>query len=231
MNTVNDVILLSQSLEIPIYIIGLGNVQDTTLQRISEETHGLFYKTDDPSQLEEIYLNISRQLKSVYSLRYSSQIELFDQGEHQITFAFTNDSLSFSNPDLHLSLPEETKAYLEEQAERKLNQTILFGAGAATLVMLGTVGFMIYRRKRKGIAISKLYPNPFNSELNLEITGSDIESGVTVTIFDQSGKTVHTSETFQRTCQLQLSHLSTGTYIVNVSLPNGTSVSKVVLKG
>lgn len=108
----NDVIKRAQNLEIPIFIIGLGDVNTELLERISRETQGMYYETDEATQLEEIYSNLSRQLKSVYRLRYSSQISGFADSENALTFRFTNDTTTFSNPEVKLELPEEVITYL-----------------------------------------------------------------------------------------------------------------------
>lgn len=230
-STVEDVIAKAQTLDIPLYVIGLGDVSDSTLTQMAEETGGLYYPTDDPNQLEEIYLNIGRQLKSVYSLQYTSQVTDFEDGATDITFGFTHPHASFSNPNLTVELPEEARQYLEAQDHRKLERTLAFGGGAAGVVGLSAIGFLVYRRRKTAFQVVSLHPNPFTDALQVELSGDLGTAGIQVQVFDPSGNLAHTTHIQQHTHTLQLGHLPKGTYVISFAGSSGKPVSKRVVKG
>jgi hypothetical protein len=236
-NTVNDVLAMSTLMEVPIYIIGLGYVQDSTLSVIADSTKGLYYKTDDPKKLEEIYMNISRQLKSVYKLTYKSQITGFESNEHQISFGFANDTLSFSNPDIRLTLPQEVLSYLEEQEQIRIkeerNRNLIIGGVGAGVLAVGLTTFLLFRRrtKQRYFKIEKLYPNPFQNLLNISIESSSDSEVYDVRIIDLKGFTVFQSQLTDKMTAIDLSHIPAGAYIVQVFSADGISDKQKVVKG
>ncbi len=234
---VEEVILRSNEMDIPIYIIGLGNVQDSTLSHLASSTNGLYYKTDDPSRLEEIYLNISRQLKSVYQLRYTSTITGFTDGQESLSFSFTSDTLEFSNPDTRLTLPDEVVSYIHEQEEARLEsieqRNFMLGGAAAGLAVLGLTTFILYRRKRRNrLKIKNVYPNPFQDDLNLEIVSDSVASEVTIHLFDSQGQMVAEERVsdISKEIVIHLSALPNGTYILKAQNATGQSDSVTVIK-
>lgn len=225
-STVSEVVEMSKQLDIPIYVIGLGNVQDSILSIIADSTNGLYYKTDDPSQLQEIYLNISRQLKSIYKLKYSSNINGFASNEHSLKFGFKNDTLLFSNPDIRLSLPDEVVSYIHEQEQARIdtNRNLIFGGVGIGLIAIGLSTFLLYRRKNsKKLKIAGVYPNPFQTELNVTLKGKLNSEEYEIQIVDSSGNQVFTIKSQNKENKLDLSHLPRGTYIVHLTGPDGIS--------
>lgn len=235
MKSVEEVIKMSNELDIPIYVIGLGNVQDSTLKFITASTNGLFYKTDDPSRLQEIYLNISRQLKSVYRLRYASAINGFTGDEHTLKFEFTNDTLTFSNPDIRLTLPQEVVSYIHQQEQSRIesqrNQNLILGGVGAGILIIGLTTFLLYRRKNtRTLRFNKLYPNPFMGVLNISIESDFTSEEVDIEIVNTSGKLVHKLTSHDKENKLDLSHLPSGTYLIRVIASDGTIDSAKAMK-
>ena len=236
--SVEDVIRLSNEMEIPIYIIGLGNVQDSTLLHLATSTNGLYYKTDNPSQLEEIYLNISRQLKSVYQLRYRSTITGFTDGQETLSFSFTSDTLEFSNPDTRLTLPAEVISYIHEQEEARLKpiaqRNFMLGGAAVGLAILGLTSFMLYNRKKnkKRLKIKTAYPNPFRDRLHLEIESDLMGSEAIIHLFNKQGQKVFEERVsaLSKELVIELSALPKGTYILKAQNSAGQSDSTRVIK-
>ncbi len=235
MKGVTEVIKMSQELDIPIYVIGLGNVQDSILKFITGSTNGLFYKTDDPSRLQEIYLNISRQLKSVYRLRYASAITGFTGDEHTLKFEFTNDTLTFSNPDIRLTLPQEVVTYIHQQEQTRMeaqrNKNLLLGGVGAGILIIGLTTFLVYRRKHtRSLKSNALYPNPFVDVLNISIEGDFTSKEVDIEIVNTNGKLVHKLTSRAKENKLDLSHLPRGTYLINVIASDGSIDSAKAMK-
>ena len=236
--SVEEVIIRSKEMEIPIYIIGLGNVQDSTLIHLATSTNGLYYKTDNPSQLEEIYLNISRQLKSVYQLRYRSTITGFTDGQETLSFSFTSDTLEFSNPDTRLTLPAEVVSYIHEQEEARLKpiaqRNIMFGGAAVGLAILGLTSFMLYNRKKKKkkLKIKTAYPNPFRDNLHLEIESDSMGAEAFIYVFNGQGQKVAEERisALNNEFVIDLSALPKGTYILKAQNSVGQSDSTRVIK-
>ncbi len=233
--SVSDVISMSNELDIPIYIIGLGNVQDSTLMAISESTNGLYYKTEDPGRLQEIYLNISRQLKSVYKLTYNSSISGFTDDEHTLTFGFKNDTIKFSNPDIRLTLPREVVTYIHEREHARIetqrNQNLIFGGIAVGILAIGLMTFVFYRKKnRKTLRINNLYPNPFTEVLNINIESNLIAKEIDIEVVNLSGTVVHKLKSRDEENRIDLSHLPKGTYVIRVKSSDGAIDSTKTIK-
>jgi hypothetical protein len=220
----NDVITKAVEYGIPIYVIGLGNVLDSTLQLIADGTDGFFYKTDDPKLLEQIYLNISRQLKSVYKLKYESELEGFINDDQTIRFGFVNDTLSFINPDIRMSLPASVIQYIHDQEDsRRLEElrdrNILIGGAGAGLVVLGLTTFLLFRRsQRKKLTITNIYPNPFADNFSIEIESGSHQNGLQLDILSANGVLVQ-SEKIESTgvgIDINASNLPKGNYVIRV---------------
>ncbi len=234
-NTVSDVIEKSADMQIPIYIIGLGNVWDSTLTMIADSANGLYYKTDDPEKLQEIYLNISRQLKSVYALDYQSNIAGFAGSEHSITFGFTNDTLLFSNPDIRLTLPDEVLTYIHKQEEERIeaerNQNLVIGGIGAGILAIGLTTFLLYRRKKTRVfKIAKVYPNPFQNELNIVVESNLVSEKINVQVVDFKGNIVFQGASATKEVRYDLSHLSKGIYVIQAIAIDGMKDTRKVVR-
>ncbi|WP_298520380.1 VWA domain-containing protein [uncultured Kordia sp.] len=149
-HSIQEVIDLANEKEVSIYTIGLGNVNDTLLTELSKSTVGLYYYTNDPKKLKEIYLNIKKQLKSIYQVDYISNNQDYLEEERAIRFAFVNDTLAFADNTSMYSLPEETVSYLKKKEEERIaseRNKLIFGS--LTILLVGLGSFIVYRRKKK----------------------------------------------------------------------------------
>jgi len=226
----NDVIKKSNDALIPIYVIGLGNVQDSTLQVIADRTDGLYYKTDDPQRLEQIYLNISRQLKSVYKLKYKSDIDGFAEDEQALRFGFLNDTLTFSNPEVRMTLPEEVIQYLHEAESREI---LILGGTGAGILLLGLTSFALYRRKKKKqFRIVTLYPNPFSDKITIDIESSSLLNSVNLEIVNLNGNVVKNEQVTLngKSVETSTTALPAGIYMVRLTSPEGLSDTSKAIK-
>jgi von Willebrand factor type A domain/Secretion system C-terminal sorting domain len=236
-NSLEDVIEKSKEQMVPIYLIGLGMVHHSALQMIADGTNGLYYRTNDPKQLEQIYLNISRQLKSVYKLKYQSRLQGFVDGENNLTFEFVNDTLTFSNPNMRMTLPDEVVQYLYEQEESRLKdikrRNLILGGMGVGIVVLGLTTFLLYRRKRSTkFSIIKLYPNPFSDRINLEIVSNSPQDKIQIEIIDIKGKVIQSESVDLINSSFEISTLSVpkGNYIVRVINFEGLSDTAKAIK-
>lgn len=67
-----------------------------------------------------------------------------------------------------------------------------------------------------------LYPNPFNSELNINFTGTTTLKNACVDIYDILGKIVHSSSDLKKENSIILNHLSPGIYLAMIKTNNNT---------
>lgn len=149
-HTSQEVIELAKSKEIAIYTIGLGNVNSTLLEQVSNETDGFYYYTNDPKKLKEIYLNIKEQIKSIYQVDYTSNNLDYLEEERLIRFSFVNDTLEFADSSSIYTLPEETIKYLKKKEDERITSKrnkLIFGG--LTILLLGLGSFIVYKKKKK----------------------------------------------------------------------------------
>lgn len=60
-----------------------------------------------------------------------------------------------------------------------------------------------------------IYPNPFESEINISVVGKTDLSSITISVFDQSGRLVITKKENTDKILLDLSHLIPGIYFMH----------------
>ena len=142
----NDVILKAKQEEIPIYIIGLGDVNKDTLNIIANATGGEFYFTQTSNSFDTIYSKISRRVQAFYSLVYrSTNISSIDT-TRSIEVSFNTDSLYLiTNPFLKKFNPE----VLEFVAQKEKQKEYFIYGGIAVAITL-TAGALLFYFKRKG---------------------------------------------------------------------------------
>ncbi len=92
-NKWSDVIKTANQNEIPVYIIGLGDVNVDTLKMIANATKGQFYFTPSSKSLDTIYAKISKKVQAFYNLIYSSTNFSTADTARQIELSFDTDSL------------------------------------------------------------------------------------------------------------------------------------------
>lgn len=239
-HTSQEVIDLATENKIVIYTIGLGDVDSTFLEQISNHTDGFYYYTNDPKKLKEIYLNIKEQIKSIYQIDYTSSNLNYLEEDREIRFSFVNDTLEFANDSAFYTLPQETISYLrkleeeriiaemkmeEERITAKRNKLIF---GSLGVLLLGLGSFMVYNRKKKELIITKTYPNPFENELTIEFKSSNDVSNISLKILDINGNIVFESNELNSNEKekLNLENLKSGMYLIQIF--SGESSSKAV---
>jgi hypothetical protein len=75
----------------------------------------------------------------------------------------------------------------------------------------------------------KVYPNPTNGEININVAGAQGQGNVT--IFDINGRQVYTQKvTLEGTVQLQAQNLAAGVYILKVDGESASQTTKLIIK-
>ena len=73
-----------------------------------------------------------------------------------------------------------------------------------------------------------IYPNPVKSELTVDIKGLEENTEVAISLFDQGGRLVLTSDKTNGSTVLNLSHLTPGNYYMTIRIGDGTTRWKIV---
>lgn len=206
----NDVINKANKESIPIYIIGLGDVNIDTLTLIAKSTKGQFYFTQSSSSLSTVYAEISEQVQAFYNLVYSSTNFSTADSTRQIELSFAIDSIYLVTNSATSNFPTELIDFFAKQEKEK--QYIIYGSIAlAVLVTSGTILFYFQRKKRNKNKpnINKLYPNPTDGNINLDYTSGDGQLQI-ISLTGQVAKTIEINGT---ETQFDLTDLQAGNYI------------------
>lgn len=238
-----DVIRKAKANEIPIYIIGLGDVDKHGLKRMCKLTNGFFYQTNDPNKLKEIYASIKEQLQSIYQVDYTSNCTDFESDDRTIKFSFVNDTLSFSNNTERYKLPKDALEYLQNQEELRLSKIekerqekenlawILGGIGGVAL--LGFASFIVYKRKKKNnITLVNVFPNPFENELSITYSLPLNTQNPVLVIHYINGQKMKTNSIDKTANEMKIDtiDLNRGVYIIKIEDGNNNSNSLKIVK-
>jgi len=204
----NDVVDNAIKEDIPIYIIGLGNVNKDTLQLIAKSTKGQSYFTQSSSSLNTVYAAISKQVQAFYNLVYSSPNFSSADSTRQIELSFDIDSVFLVTNPATLNLPSEVLAFIEKKEKQK--EYLLYGGIATAILIAAGAILFYYRRKNKDQpTIKKLFPNPSNGNINLDFVSGSGQ----LQIINFSGQAVKTIEINGKESQFDISDLQDGNYI------------------
>jgi hypothetical protein len=101
-----DVIDLAVKEKIPIYIIGLGDVNKNTLNQISEATNGLFLYTRSSTTLPSIYTMIGQRVQAVYQVEYVSPNNNTDKNKRELNLSAALNNYTVVDDKQTYQLPE-----------------------------------------------------------------------------------------------------------------------------
>jgi Ca-activated chloride channel homolog len=203
---------------IPVYIIGLGDVNKDTLDLIAKSTHGKFYYTRSSSSLDTVYALISKQVQAFYDLVYRSPSLSSADSTLQVEISFDTDSLLLITEPGVVKLPPAVLAYIsKKETERKF---MLYG-GIAALLLISAGTLLYYQQKKKKISpvIKKIFPNPSGGQIIIEFTGAAGQLQVT----DVKGQLVKTAAITGSGKSINLSDLPDGNYFATILTPQGQS--------
>ena len=225
-NKWSDVIKAANQNEIPVYIIGLGDVNVDTLKMIANATKGQFYFTQSSQSLDTIYAKISKKVQAFYNLIYSSTNFSTADTTRQIELSFDTDSLYLITNKAAANFPTEVMALLEKKEQEKERQKdyLLYGSIAfAVLVSIGSI--LVYFKKREPLtippaAIKLIYPNPSNGIINIDYEGA---ANAQLQIIDRMGNPIKSFNLSNHETQFDLSELNNGDYLAVIQSEYGVS--------
>jgi Ca-activated chloride channel family protein len=205
--TCKDVINLANKEEIPVYVIGFGNVNQDTLKLISKSTKGNFYFVKSSDQLNSIYSLISNKIQSIYNLVYSSLNYSSSQVNREIELSFDSEDVIVSTIPETSNFPKEVIAFIEKKEKNReyLINGIIIGA-----IVISVLSILFYSKQKrsKNPVIKSLYPNPVADIATLEF---DCENGK-LKIYDNLGIIHKNLELSGNIVQLNLGELGKGNY-------------------
>jgi Ca-activated chloride channel homolog len=218
-----DIINKAKQENIPIYMIGLGQVNKDTLAQIAEATNGKFYFTKSASSLNGIYAEISKEVQAFYGLVYRSDNFSLADTTRQIELSFDIANIFLTTNPATLNLSEEVIAFISKKEQEK-TYYLYGGIGLAVLLVAGTVLFYYKKQQpQKAVPIIKnLYPNPTDGNINLdyESTGGDLQ------IMTITGQIVKSINLISKAAQFNLTDLQDGVYLA-VILADGQQSNAV----
>lgn len=228
-NDYHDVVKLAKETEIPIYLVGLGDVNTDSLQMLANATDGQFFYANSASALTEIYEKISTKLQAFYDMVYRSPNLEADAGERTLEITFVKDGIHLITEEERFDVDEHVIAYIEEkEAERQREYFMYGGIGLVVLIAGGLLFYFARRKKKPKLKISKVYPNPTLGKVNIEIENSESNKG-TLTIVDQRGNQVR-QKTIGGTTEIDLGDLPNGLYLLSASFDGNTTEAVKLLK-
>ncbi len=143
------VISLAKQIGVPVYVIGLGTVQDDVLRRIARQTGGSYAYTKSSKGLTKIYDQLKKRILSIYALEFVALDESPDDSLR--TFAIDMDlgrhGHVFAAQELQLVLPDTVRQAIAARAQTRMltyagGGAVALGAGALLVVLLA-------RRRRR----------------------------------------------------------------------------------
>ena len=75
----------------------------------------------------------------------------------------------------------------------------------------------------------KVYPNPANELLNVEVSLLD-EKEATITVENMLGQVVYTTQTTKQLNQFNIATFASGVYFVKVKTKQSTSIEKLIIE-
>lgn len=238
--TINE----AKQMDIPVYVVGLGDVNRATLSQIATETGGQFFYANSAKSLHAIYEKISEKLQSFYDLVYLSpnlskgswdrslEISFVKEGQNVVSEIehFTIDSTAIAyikQKNLEAKQREEAaRVEAEEAAEAEAQEKAILnsGIGIAALLVAGGIIFYFSRKKSKPqLAITKVYPNPTANNVSIEIQNNRALEGK-LYVFDMQGNQVLLQDIGSK-AEINLSALANGTYLLKASFDDCQSES------
>lgn len=250
-HSLSQVIRHARQLDIPVYVVGLGNVNKKVLRKLAKETGGEYYYTNDPAQLTSIYLSISKRIKSVYELVYASPNMASVDSTRDVELFFEIGDEYIKSRKLKVSLPESVLAELDArehalEAAANRNNTVVYtpkgqsqdpqwpyAAGIAIAVAgAGILTARYFRNKAKGKAVEliSVYPNPTAGPVTLLLNTDISAMPGSVLVMNAQGQTVlNIPFTSGSALDTDLGALDGGIYTITVQAGAQTTGAKQIV--
>jgi len=198
----------------PVYIVGLGDVNKETLLSIAKEAKGRCYFTASSSSLDSIYAEISKHIQAFYDLSYRSENFSSADSIRSIDLSFDIDSIYLVTAPSSTILPTEVVETLAKKESRK--EYLLYGGiGIVALVVTGLLAYRFTRnnkdqKKDTAPVIKGVFPNPSHGPITIQIEGKATQ----VQFFNIKGNVVGTYSVTGGQVQFDFSSSPRGNYIV-----------------
>jgi Ca-activated chloride channel family protein len=199
---------------IPVYIVGLGDVNKKTLQSIAKEAKGRCYFTESSSSLDMIYAEISKHIQAFYDLSYRSENFSSADSARSIDLSFDVDSIYLVTAPSSVILPTEVVETLAKKENRR--EYLLYGGiGIVALVVTGLLTYRFTRnrkdqKKDTAPVIKGVFPNPSSGPVTIQIEGKATQ----VQFLNIKGQVVGTYSVTGGQVQFDFSSSPRGNYIV-----------------
>lgn len=237
--TLDGLIIKAKTKKIPLYIIGLGDVDIAPLKRLARETGGQAYFTTDAATLTSIYTAITKEIQSIYEVVYESPSLSSADSTRDVQLLFHVDDDYLNSRILPIILPKEVIARLEERERELAAQSVApmnpespaeneFPWGTTGIVLgvlaAGALTATWLRKKSNNsvLVITSVYPNPTAGPFTVQLN-NELISG-TLSVHAASGSLVNTLRFAGSTASADISEQEPGTYIVTVHGDGKTAV-------
>lgn len=242
----------AKKLKIPVYIIGLGDVEKNDLASLTKQMGGEFFYTRSSGALSSIYKKITQKIMAVYEVKYASPNLSSADSVRETMIDFPVDSFYLTNNVLKFDLPKEVLKMLrrkeKESADKAaaVQQTIddidTNNTSGPSLPLMGLIvlacvagagSVVVYKRLALPVAKSFVgipYPNPAKAEvikLPYNLKGGDCK----VQVMDVNGRKALNTFTINGEGELNidLTNRPTGNYFIKLTDGNGLSEVRRVI--
>jgi Ca-activated chloride channel family protein len=245
--SLNGVILKAKAKKIPVYVIGLGDVDQSPLKLLARETGGLSYFTNDASTLSDIYKRITLEIQSIYEVIYESPSMSMNDTTRTCQLYFDVDSKYLSSRSLSFVLPKEVVARINAKEEQIAAQALpvevtepasgpeipwgLVGIGV-TVLAAGVLSarYMNRNKKKTRLEIVNIYPNPTSGPLTIDLNKESGLSGSTLIIRNTTGSEVMRSPLGAGLSHsIDVSSLENGSYSITIASGADVSFTKTLI--
>ncbi len=96
-HTLSDVVAASNNWQIPVYTLGFGDADVTTLENLANQTGGRYFYSPDSGELQEIYNLISGQLKNLYVASWVFALTNCYEGVISVEVSYTCSNGTFTS--------------------------------------------------------------------------------------------------------------------------------------
>lgn len=231
--TYSDVVDLAKEKDIPIYVVGLGDVYTDSLNLLAQATDGQFFYAKSANLLDSTYQLIQNRIKAFYELTYESPSLLNSDSLRQIFIGFlaADSSMLYDKQLLRLN-PTLRKRIAEialEQERLRQQNNLLTLAGFLSVSMLGAglVFFAFKPRKKKSKSEIQVYPNPADTQTTVQINPEDLPGQLS--IISMQGNQIFEQSVAHPAIKIDTGSWPSGTYSLNFTAANGAAFQTSLL--
>jgi hypothetical protein len=149
--TADQIVARAKGYDIPLFIVGLGSINEDSLRHMARETGGQFYYARTAASLDSIYATISKKIQAFYDLRYLSDNLVPGDSVQNIVLSLTRGDSVFASASKDIVLPEPIVRYVVMRQQQRA-----YTWGGAGIVALGVISFLLVwgwrRRTQKALA-------------------------------------------------------------------------------